>query len=144
MHQPRHRSLIHAVVFGSVLGLAASAAAQTAPDNTKVNKRDRAEGAQTADQQKENPADRELAKKIRAALTDDDTLSTYAQNVKVIVRDGHVTLKGPVRSAAEKTSVAAKAVEIAGKGHVTNSLSIAPDDDKNKAKDTDKEKPKTR
>ena len=144
MHQPRHRSLIHAVVFGSVLGLAASAAAQTAPDNTKVNKRDRAEGALNADQQKENPADRELAKKIRAALTDDDTLSTYAQNVKIIVRDGHVTLKGPVRTAAEKTAVAAKAIEIAGKELVTNSLSIAPDHDKDKAKDTDKEKPKTR
>ena len=142
MHQPRHRSLIHAVVFGSALGLAASAAAQTAPDNTKVNKRDRADGAQTADQQKENPADRELAKKIRAALTDDDTLSTYAQNVKVIVSDGNVTLKGPVRTAAEKTAVAAKAIEIAGKEHVTNSLSIAPD--KDKVKDADKEKPKTR
>jgi hyperosmotically inducible protein len=144
MHQPRHRSLIRAVVLGSALGLAAPAAAQTAPDNTKVNKRDRAEGAQTADQQKENPADRELAKKIRAALTDDDTLSTYAQNVKIIVRDGKVTLKGPVRTSAEKTAVAAKAIEIAGKANVTNSLSIAPDDDKDTVKDTDKEKPKTR
>jgi hyperosmotically inducible periplasmic protein len=147
MRQPRHRSLIHAVVFGGVLGLASAAAAQTAPDNTKVNKRDRAEGAVTADQQKENAADRELAKKIRAAITDDDALSTYAHNVKIIVRDGKVTLKGPVRTAAEKTAVAAKAIEIAGgKDHVTNSLSIAPDHDKDKdkTKDADKEKPKTR
>ena len=143
MHQPRHRSLIHAVVFGSVLGLAASAAAQTAPDNTKVNKRDRADNAVTADQQKEDAADRELAKKIRAAITDDDTLSTYVHNVKVIVRDGKVTLKGPVRTAAEKTAVAAKATEIAGKDHVTNSLSVAPDHDKTPVKDTAKEKPKT-
>ena len=95
MHQPRHRSLIHAVVFGGVLGLAASAAAQTAPDNTKVNKRDRAEGALTADQQKENAADRELAKKIRAALTDDDTLSTYAHNVKIIVAGRASHAEGP-------------------------------------------------
>lgn len=145
MHQPRHRSLIHAVVLGGVLGLAASAAAQTAPDNTKVNKRDRAEGALTADQAKQNTPDVELAKKIRAALTDDDTLSTYAQNVKVIVRDGKVTLKGPVRTAAEKTAVAAKAIEIAGKEHVTNNLSIAPEHkDKDTVKDTHKEKPKTR
>jgi osmotically-inducible protein OsmY len=145
MHQSRHRSFVHAAVFGGVLSvMAGSAFAQTAPDNTKVNKRDRAEGALTADQQKENATDREIAKKIRAALTDDDTLSTYAQNVKVIVRDGKVTLKGPVRSAAEKTAVAAKAIEVAGKDHVVNSLSIAPDKDKDKAKDTDKEKPKTR
>ena len=47
-----------------------------------------------------------------------------------------------MRTAAEKTAVAAKAIEIAGKDHVTNSLSIAPD--KDKAKDADKEKPKTR
>jgi hyperosmotically inducible periplasmic protein len=142
MPQCRHRSFVHATVFGGVLAvMAGSVFAQTAPDNTKVNKRDRAEGALTADQQKENPTDRELAKKIRAALTDDDTLSTYAQNVKVIVRDGKVTLKGPVRTAAEKTAVAAKAIEIAGKDHVVNSLSIAPD--KDKTKDKDKERPKT-
>ena len=143
MPQSRHRSFAHAAVFGAALSLmAGSAVAQTPADNTKVNKRDRADGALTADQQKENAPDRELAKKIRAALTDDDTLSTYAQNVKVIVRDGKVTLKGPVRSAAEKTAVAAKAIEVAGKGNVVNSLSIAPD--KDKVKDTDKEKPKTR
>jgi hyperosmotically inducible periplasmic protein len=139
MYQPRHPSLIRAVVFGGVLSVAVWGVAQTPPDNTKVNKRDRADGALTADQAKQNTPDVELAKKIRAALTDDDTLSTYAQNVKVIVRDGKVTLKGPVRSAAEKTAVAAKAIEIAGKGHVTNSLSIAPDKDKAK----DKDKPKT-
>ena len=125
----------------SLVALPATAQ-QTPPDNTKVNKADRAKGAVTADQQKENAADRELAKKIRAAITDDDTLSTYAHNVKVIVRDGKVTLKGPVRTAAEKTAVAAKATELAGKGHVTNSLSIAPD--KDTPKDTDKDKPKTR
>ncbi|MFL5333489.1 MAG: BON domain-containing protein [Geminicoccaceae bacterium] len=145
MHQSRHRSLVHAAVFGGLLGLAAGPAiAQTAPDNTKVNKRDRAEGAVTADQAKENPADRELAKKIRAAITDDDALSTYAQNVKVIVRDGKVTLKGPVRSAAEKTSVAAKATEIAGPGHVVNSLSIAHDTDKDHSTDAVKDKDKVK
>jgi len=151
MHQFRHRSLVHGAIFGGLLSIAAgSAIAQTAPDNTKVNKRDRAAGAVTADQAKETAADRELAKKIRAAITGDDALSTYAHNVKVIVRDGKVTLKGPVRSAAEKTSVAAKATEIAGSGHVVNSLSIAPDKDhdadttKDKVKTKDHEKPKTR
>ena len=143
MYDFRFRSFAHAAVFGGVLSvMAVPAFAQSAPDNTKVNKRDRAEGALTADQQKENAPDRELAKKIRAALTDDDTLSTYAQNIKIIVRDGKVTLKGPVRTAAEKTAVAAKAIEIAGKDHVVNSLSIAPD--KDKVKDAAKEKPKTR
>jgi len=137
MHQLRHRSFVHAVLFGGLLGVAATAAGQTAPDNTKVNKRDRAEGAVTADQQKETASDREIAKKIRAAIVKDDTLSTYAHNVKVIVMDGKVTLKGPVRSASEKTAVAAIATDIAGADHVTNSLSIAPESKaKSKAKKT--------
>ena len=132
-----------AMTLDALLSSSLASIAQTPADNTKVNTRDRAKGAVTADQQKENAADRELAKKIRAAITDDDTLSTYAHNVKVIVRDGKVTLKGPVRTAAEKTAVAAKATEIAGKDHVTNSLSVAPDHDKTPVKDTAKEKPKT-
>jgi hypothetical protein len=35
-------------------------------------------------------------------------------------------LKGPVRTADEKQSVEAKAVEVAGAGHVTNQMSVAP------------------
>jgi len=108
----------------SVLPLAAQT--QTPPDNTKVNTRDRAKGAVTADQQKENPADRDLTQKIRKALMADKSLSSYAHNVKVIAQGGQVTLKGPVRSDAEKQSVEAKAVEVAGAGHVTNEMSVAP------------------
>ena len=58
---------------------------------------------------------------------DDKSLSTYAHNVKVVPKDGQVTLKGPVRSDEEKKSVEAKAVEVAGAGHVTNQISVAPE-----------------
>jgi osmotically-inducible protein OsmY len=133
MFQARHRSFVRTMVFGGLLSLVAgAAAAQTAPDNTKVNKKDRAKGAVTADQQKENAPDRELAAKIRKSIVDDKELSTYAHNVKVVVMDGKVTLKGPVRSEGEKTSVFAKATEIAGADNVTNSLTIAPDKSKTK------------
>jgi hyperosmotically inducible protein len=101
-------------------------AKQTAPDNTKVNKADRAKGAVTADQQKESTADRDLAKKIRQAVVGDKSLSTYAHNVKIVAQDGQVTLKGPVRSEAEKTSIAAKATEIAGADKVTNEITVTP------------------
>ena len=90
------------------------------------------EGAATADQQKENTTDREITQKIRRALMDDKTLSTYAHNVKVITQDGHVTLKGPVQTADEKKTVEAKASEVAGDGHVTNQISIAPAKGSNK------------
>ena len=79
-----------------------SSAQQPAPDNTKVNQRDRNKAEPTADQQKENQPDREIARKIRRSLAQDKTLSTYAHNVEIITQDGMVTLKGPVRSDEEK------------------------------------------
>ena len=110
-----------------VVPLSASAqTAQTPPDNSKVNTKDRAAGAATADQQKENAADRALTSKIRRALVQDKTLSSYAHNVKVITQGGQVTLKGPVRSEDEKRLVETKATELAGAGHVSNQMSVAP------------------
>ncbi len=127
MHQSRGRRVIAAFAVASALlfpGLPAGA--QTPADNTKTNTRDRAKGAVTADQQKENGGDREITRKVRRALMNDKTLSTYAHNVKVIAQDGQVTLKGPVRTEEEKKTVEAKATEVAGAGRVVNQLSIAP------------------
>ncbi len=97
---------------------------QTQPDNTKNNQGDNDKGAVTADQQKMNPADRDLAKKIRRSIASDSSLSTYAHNVKVIVRDGMVTLKGPVKSEDEKNAIGSKASDIAGADKVQNELTV--------------------
>jgi osmotically-inducible protein OsmY len=99
---------------------------QPASDNTKTNQGDASKDAKTADQQKINSADRETTKKIRAALMDDKDLSTYAHNIKIITRDGMVTLKGPVRSEDERMEIQSKAQQIAGASNVTNKLTIAP------------------
>jgi osmotically-inducible protein OsmY len=127
--------------FGALLLSAACSAVvlsataqQTPPDNTKVNKADRAKGAVTADQQKETAADRDLTKKIRQAVVGDKSLSTYAHNVKIVSQNGQVTLKGPVRSEEEKATIAAKATEIAGDGKVTNEITVAPADAPKKPK----------
>jgi len=95
-----------------------------APDNTKVNERDRAKTAKTADQAKNSASDRELMQKIRKSIMDDKDLSTYAHNVKVVAVDGKVTLKGPVRSEEEKKTVEQKATEVAGAGNVTDQMTI--------------------
>ena len=127
MHQHYFRRIVHVIVFTGVCTMIAiPAIAQTPADNTKVNTRDRAPGAVTADQQKDNAGDRDLTRKIRQSLMKDKTLSTYAHNVKVIAQDGQITLKGPVRSDDEKRTVEAKATEVAGAGHVTNEMSVAP------------------
>jgi hyperosmotically inducible protein len=96
---------------------------QTAPDNTKKNKD---QTNPTADQQKMNPSDRAITQKIRKAVIEDKSLSTYAHNIKIITQDGKVTLRGPVRSEDEKNNLQAKAVAVAGDASVTNQLEIAP------------------
>jgi hyperosmotically inducible periplasmic protein len=103
-----------------------SSAQQPAPDNTKVNQRDKIKAEPTADQQKENKPDREIARKIRQSIVQDKSLSSYAHNVKIIAQDGMVTLKGPVRSDEEKTAIEAKAAEIAGADKVTSQLEVKP------------------
>jgi hyperosmotically inducible protein len=99
---------------------------QTAPDNTSMNKGDANSNVKTADSQKIDPADRELTQKIRSSIYQDKSLSTYAHNVKIISRNGMVTLKGPVRSDDEKTNIEAKAAAIAGQTNVTSKLTVAP------------------
>jgi hyperosmotically inducible protein len=109
--------------------LAASSRPQNqtpAPDNSKTNQRDRNQGSPTADQQKANSSDTDTAKQIRSSIMKDKSLSTYAHNVKIIVQNGKVTLKGPVRSDDEKSSVAAKASAVAGDNNVTNEMTVAP------------------
>jgi hypothetical protein len=70
--------------------------------------------------------DVETTRAIREAVVDDGSLSTYAHNVKIITRDGHVVLKGPVRSAVEKQRVEQYARDIAGATAVTSALVVTP------------------
>ena len=98
-----------------------SSAPMTSPDNSATNKAH----SQTADQQSEATSDRMLTKKIRQSLMADKSLSTYGHNVKIITKDGMVTLKGPVHSEEEKSSIASKAAEVAGSpDKVTNQLTV--------------------
>src|SRR4026209_1120319 len=98
MQQHRGREILCAVVVaGAFMAPPLCAMSQTSADNPKGKTRDLAKTAVTADQQKENTTDRQLTQKIRHALMQDKSLSTYAHNVKVIAQHGQITLKGPVR-----------------------------------------------
>jgi osmotically-inducible protein OsmY len=93
-----------------------------AADNTAKN----AEAAPTAQDQRNEKSDVELTAQIRRAVVGDKNLSVSAHNVKIITVSGVVTLKGPVKSAAERSSVSEKAKQIAGPANVKNELDIAP------------------
>jgi hyperosmotically inducible protein len=121
----RRSSLLGATLFFGATLFATPVPQQ--PDNTKQNQGDASHGADTADHQKMNPADRNTTKQIRAAIMKDNSLSTYGHNIKIITRNGKVTLKGPVRSEEDKTNIEAKAVAVAGADNVTDELTVAPE-----------------
>jgi osmotically-inducible protein OsmY len=119
-------ALAFMLVLASALTSAQDPSAAPAPDNSKVNERDRNKAEPTADQQKENRSDQDITQQIRQSIVKDESLSTYAHNVKIISQNGMVTLKGPVRSEDEKSAIVAKAVEVVGQDKVTNQLEVKP------------------
>jgi osmotically-inducible protein OsmY len=98
--------------------------AATDADNTARNERDRNTATQTSGDQAENGADREISASIRRAVVKDDSLSMNAHNVKIITSNGVVTLRGPVKSEAERTAIEAKARQVAGVQSVNNQLEV--------------------
>jgi hyperosmotically inducible protein len=121
------RKFLIGFLAAGILACVAQEPAQrpTQPDNTKVN-RNPSNKTQSADRAKDNTSDRDLMQKIRQAIMDDKSLSTNAHNVKVVAKNGKVTLKGPVDSAEEKATVAQKATEVAGAGNVSNQITVKP------------------
>lgn len=99
----------------------------TAADNTGKNVRDRDSNTMVPTDQGENKADLTITQNIRKAVVDDDGLSTTAKNVKIVTANGVVTLRGPVKSAAEKASIEAKARKAAPEAKVQNQLEVAPE-----------------
>ena len=133
-------TLSAAVALGAppLLQAAQDKAETTKADNTKKNKEEN-KGA-TADQQKENKTDREITREIRRTVVKDKSLSVTAHNVKIITKDGHVTLKGPVKSEDEKKTVEKAAAAVVGKGKVSNELEVAPPKEKKDKKEKKDEK----
>jgi hyperosmotically inducible periplasmic protein len=93
-------------------------------DNTARNERDKDGKTLTPTDQGESEADLAISRAIRKALVDDDSLSVNAENVKVITRDGVVTLRGPVASAVEKARVVEIAEHATGVTSVVDELEV--------------------
>jgi hyperosmotically inducible periplasmic protein len=93
-------------------------------DNTARNERDKSSMAVTPPDQGENEADLAITSKIRQAIVDDNALSVNAHNVKVITNAGVVTLRGPVKSQTEKTTIETKAKQVAGVTRIDNQLEV--------------------
>ena len=99
-------------------------------DNSAKNIRDRDGANLTPGDQSNNPGDRDITQKVRKMLVSGTNnasgtnFSMAAQNVKIITVDGKVTLRGPVKSDAEKMGVEAIAKSVAGEGNVNDQLEV--------------------
>ncbi|MBF6649294.1 BON domain-containing protein [Methylobacter sp. BlB1] len=107
-----------------VTGLAEAGTTGSPVENTERNVRDKGDKTLTPEDQLENEADVKITADIRKAITDDESLSTNAHNVKIITRNGMVTLRGPVNSAEERTKLQAIAQKTPGVSMVHNELEI--------------------
>jgi osmotically-inducible protein OsmY len=94
-------------------------------DNTRKNERDRDSASKTPMDQSEKKEDIAITAAIRKGVMDEDDLSTTAKNVKIITADGVVTLRGPVKSDAEKSTIESLAKGTDGVKSVDNQLEVA-------------------
>jgi hyperosmotically inducible protein len=105
-----------------------STAADKAPANTDADNTARNADVNTPTEtptaQSESGPDIEISAAIRKAVVDDKTLSVNAHNVKIMTSSGAVTLRGPVKSDAEKKAIEAKAKQVAGVTSVNNLLEV--------------------
>ena len=100
------------------------AAGNPAVDNTARNARDKSGETQTSGDQSNTPEDIKVTAAIRRAIVADKSLTMTATNVKIITADGKVTLRGPVKTAAEKAKIAELATKEAGKATIDNQLEV--------------------
>ena len=94
-------------------------------DNSTINERDRNSSALTPMDQGTSQADRTMTMQIRQAVMHDKTLSFTAKNVKIITINGKVTLRGAVKTEAERTAIEKAASNIAGGAQVDSQLEVS-------------------
>ena len=99
-------------------------AASSALENTEVNVRDKDNTTLTPEDQKETESDIKITADIRQAIIKNKSLSVDAQNVKIITRNGAVTLRGPVETKKESKKLKKIAKHTPGVLKVDNQLEI--------------------
>ena len=108
----------------SAFAVCAIAQEGTSPDNTGKNKRDRSGETQTSGDQSNNSQDIKISAAIRKAVVSDKSLSATAKNIKIITANDTVTLRGPVKTADEKTKIEQLAQSAAGNAKIDNQLEV--------------------
>ena len=110
----------------TVLTFSAMAQDNSSPaaDNSGRNERDRSRETKTSGDQANRSADITTSAAIRRAIMHENSLSGMAKNVKIITENGVVTLRGPVKNAAEKAKIAELAKTHAGNAKIEDQLEV--------------------
>ena len=95
----------------------------TKPDNTARNERDMDKKNLTPLDQGTSEADLQLTKEVRSFVVGSD-LSFNAKNIKIISKDGQVTLRGVVESEEERKKVLQVAKDGAGTAKLIDQLEV--------------------
>jgi hyperosmotically inducible periplasmic protein len=96
----------------------------TAPDNTSKNRRDKECDSMTAEKTSNAKGDVELTRELRKSIMATKGLSIDAQNVKIITKNGVVTLRGPVDNDNEKSLIDGLVKNCAAVQSYTNQLEV--------------------
>jgi hypothetical protein len=94
------------------------------PSANNANAPGASDSSPRAREQTSRSRDRNLIAAVRRAVVRDKSLSTSAHNIKIVAKNGVVTLRGPVRSAEEKSKLEQLAQQVAGVSGVTNQLAV--------------------
>jgi hyperosmotically inducible periplasmic protein len=96
----------------------------TDADNTRQNVRDRDNRTLTPLDQGNSQADVSTTAQIRKGILADKGMSVNAKNVKIITKNGQVTLRGPVNTAEEKRHIEEIANRIGRSANVNSQLEV--------------------
>jgi osmotically-inducible protein OsmY len=108
---------------GTTETTAPSTSSSTPPDADNTARNENNPAADVTNQS-ETDEDIRITAAIRKSVTDDKSLSINAHNVKIVTAGGIVTLRGPVKSEQEKSTIETKAKQVAGVTRVENLLEI--------------------
>lgn len=95
----------------------------SAEDNSAQNEEEMRKDGSTPTDQGNSDKDIQITKDIRSGIMDKD-LSFNAKNIKIITRNGHVTLKGVVESDSEHEAIIKIASNHAKKEKITDDLKV--------------------
>ena len=91
--------------------------------NTGINERDRDDKTLTPMDQMNNQSDLKITQEIRQALMKGE-FSMDAKNIKIITRNGAVTLLGPVKTASELEKISVLVKTMPGIKSIDNQLQV--------------------